>query len=75
MAVLDNGPGIPAALRARIMEPFFTTKTYGQGTGLGLSISSAIAGQHGGKIYLDEKSPETRFVLELPVLMKANSSE
>jgi C4-dicarboxylate-specific signal transduction histidine kinase len=75
MAVLDNGPGVPPELRARIMDPFFTTKTYGQGTGLGLSISSAIAQQHAGRIYLDETSAETCFVLELPAIIKPNSPE
>ncbi|WP_218110073.1 sensor histidine kinase [Oligoflexus tunisiensis] len=67
VAVHDNGPGVPENLRFRIMEPFFSTKTYGHGTGLGLSISSAIAEQHGGKVYLDEHSRETRFILELPL--------
>jgi C4-dicarboxylate-specific signal transduction histidine kinase len=69
IAVLDNGPGIPQNIRTKIMEPFFTTKTYGQGTGLGLSISQAIAQQHGGRIYLDEENPKTCFVLELPIRM------
>jgi two-component system NtrC family sensor kinase len=67
IAVLDNGPGVPPAIRTRIMEPFFSTKNYGAGTGLGLSISRAIAQQHGGRIYLDECRMETCFVLELPL--------
>jgi signal transduction histidine kinase len=73
VAVYDNGPGVPLSIRARIMEPFFTTKTYGQGTGLGLSISQAIAQQHDGRIFLDEQIPETCFILELPIRKKPAS--
>lgn len=64
--VSDSGQGIPQDLRAKIMSPFFTTKPPGAGVGLGLSISSHIAATHGGSLRLDEASPGTRFVLELP---------
>jgi two-component system, NtrC family, sensor kinase len=37
--VKDNGPGIPAEIKDKIFQPFFTTKPTGQGTGLGLSLS------------------------------------
>ena len=37
--VIDNGPGIPPAIRSRIFEPFFTTKAAGAGVGLGLAIA------------------------------------
>src|SRR6185503_14298709 len=37
ISVLDSGPGVPAEIAARIMEPFYTTKEIGRGTGLGLS--------------------------------------
>jgi two-component system, NtrC family, sensor histidine kinase HydH len=47
-SVQDLGPGIPAAERPRIFEPFHTTKTHG--TGLGLAVSRRIVELHGGRI-------------------------
>lgn len=46
--VEDNGPGIPAELRARIFEPYFTTKS--GGSGLGLAIAARICQEHGGRL-------------------------
>lgn len=68
LSVEDNGPGIPAALRSRILQPFFTTKA--QGTGLGLAIVSRRVTEAGGK--LDCESPAsngrgTRFRVTLPL--------
>jgi PAS domain S-box-containing protein len=51
--VADNGPGIPVHLRARVFEPYFTTKPVGIGTGVGLAVSLAIAEAHGGTLTLD----------------------
>jgi signal transduction histidine kinase len=65
IAVTDSGPGIPAPLQPRIMEPFFTTKEIGKGTGLGLSVSKGIAEAHGGRLAYDAGAPHTRFVLTL----------
>lgn len=67
ISVIDSGPGIPPEIRTKIMAPFFTTKPVGKGTGLGLSISRRIATEHGGQLFLDEKSAATRFVLDLPL--------
>jgi C4-dicarboxylate-specific signal transduction histidine kinase len=66
IAVTDSGPGIPAALRDQVMEPFFTTKDVGEGTGLGLSISRSILEDHDGTLAIDERCPNTRFVLSIP---------
>lgn len=67
LSVSDSGPGIAPENRARLMEPFFTTKPVGKGTGLGLSISRSIALAHGGTLELDKESPHTCFRLTLPL--------
>lgn len=54
LVVADDGPGIPMELRARIFEPFFSTKDVGKGSGLGLAICrQIIAENHGGTLELD----------------------
>ena len=67
VSVIDSGPGVPPHLRARIMEPFFTTKPLGKGTGLGLSLSRSIAAGHGGDLALGEHNGHTCFLLTLPL--------
>jgi PAS domain S-box-containing protein len=51
VVVADNGPGIPAEVRARIFEPFFTTKGE-SGTGLGLWIASEILRKYAGTLHV-----------------------
>ena len=52
--IRDNGTGIPAAVKEKIFNPFFTTKPAGEGTGLGLSMShDIIVKQHGGTVDVD----------------------
>ena len=51
IAVADNGPGMPEAVRRSVFTPYFTTKP--DGSGLGLVIAQRIAEQHGGHISID----------------------
>jgi len=50
LQVSDNGPGLPAEQPQRVLEPFYSTKSYGQGLGLGLAIVSGIVRDAGGEI-------------------------
>ena len=69
--IIDNGPGIPEEIQARIYEPFFTTKPPGKGTGLGLHIShDIIANRHHGQLLVESKPGETKFKAVLPIQMK-----
>jgi signal transduction histidine kinase len=70
--IRDNGSGIPAHIREKIFNPFFTTKPTGQGTGLGLSISyDIIVQEHKGEIKVETQEGEfTEFVISLPREMK-----
>jgi signal transduction histidine kinase len=66
LTVTDDGPGIPAAARERLFEPYFTTKS--SGTGLGLAICRRIVEAHGGSIRLVRSGPgATEFAVELPL--------
>jgi signal transduction histidine kinase len=66
--IRDNGTGIPAEVKEKIFNPFFTTKPAGEGTGLGLSIShDIIVKQHGGSIEVDTQPGEfTELRITLP---------
>ncbi|MCF6158671.1 MAG: PAS domain S-box protein [wastewater metagenome] len=67
----DHGTGIPATVKDKIMDPFFTTKPRGKGTGLGLSICDGIMKDHGGKLIIDSIEGEyTKFIIIFPVLLK-----
>ena len=55
LAVEDSGKGMAPEVAARAMEPFFTTKAFGQGTGLGLSMVYATVKAHGGSLSIQSE--------------------
>jgi PAS domain S-box-containing protein len=55
IAVTDTGAGMSAEVRARVLEPFFTTKEEGKGTGLGLSMVYGFTRQSGGAVRIDSE--------------------
>src|SRR5262249_1559025 len=66
LEIADDGVGMTPETRARVFEPYFSTKP--DGTGLGLAIVSAIVADHMGFIRVRDNPPHgTRFVLEFPV--------
>jgi signal transduction histidine kinase len=75
LVVEDNGPGIPAAVREKILQPFFTTKS--QGTGLGLAIvARRVAEAEGSLKWVSPVSggKGTRFEVVLPLAEEAKQS-
>jgi signal transduction histidine kinase len=67
IVIRDNGIGIPNEVRAKIFNPFFTTKPAGEGTGLGLSLShDIVVKQHGGAIDVECEPGSTTFIIRLP---------
>jgi signal transduction histidine kinase len=72
--IKDNGTGIPDSVKAKIFQPFFTTKPTGQGTGLGLSLAYDIVTKgHGGTMEVGSKEGNgTEFIIKLPVVSSHN---
>jgi signal transduction histidine kinase len=67
VAIVDDGPGVPEEIAARVFDPFFTTRPVGEGTGLGLSIAHAVVAEHGGRITLeDAPGGGAAFTIHLP---------
>lgn len=63
---LDDGPGIPEAMKVKIFHPFFTTRE--KGTGLGLPFVKKVTLLHGGTIELKSRPNNfTAFVIRLPM--------
>ncbi len=65
--ITDSGAGIPANVRARVFDPFYTTKEAGKGTGLGLEIVKRIVLRHRGEIQVDSVPGRTTFSVRLPL--------
>ena len=67
--VRDNGLGIPDTVKAKIFQPFFTTKPPGEGTGLGLSLSYEIVTKgYGGELRVDTQAGKySEFIIQLPI--------
>lgn len=63
----DTGQGMSETVRARCLEPFFTTKPVGQGTGLGLSVTASLVAAAGGSVQVHSRpGAGTRIDLHLP---------
>jgi two-component system heavy metal sensor histidine kinase CusS len=67
VSVTDDGPGVPAGLRARIFERFTREGASASGFGLGLAIARGLAEAQHGRLWLDETAPGGRFVFEMPL--------
>jgi two-component system nitrogen regulation sensor histidine kinase NtrY len=64
-SIADDGPGIPAEVKSRLFEPYFSTKK--GGTGLGLAIVTSIISDHNGFVRVRDNHPRGAcFVIELP---------
>jgi signal transduction histidine kinase len=74
--IRDNGIGIPAGVKEKMFNPFFTTKPAGEGTGLGLSMShDIVVKQHGGTIDVQtEPGSFTEFIITLPRELAAQNN-
>jgi two-component system, sensor histidine kinase FlrB len=68
IVVSDNGPGVPAHIRARIFEPFFTTRA--RGNGIGLAIVKSVVEAHKGSVSLADNThgapTGATFIIDLP---------
>lgn len=71
VVICNTGQPIPDDVRARLFEPFYTTKEPGRGTGLGLHISHDVIVRHGGGIEVSSEGGRTCFAVTLPERLDA----
>lgn len=69
VAVCDDGRGIDAEARSRILDPFYTTRLEDGGFGLGLSVAHGVIADHEGELEIDSlEAGGTRFRFRLPIV-------
>jgi len=74
--VVDEGSGIAPEVRARIFEPFVTTKAESGGTGLGLAMVKRVVAELGGTVSFEsELGKGTRFTVRLPTAANGGATE
>jgi two-component system nitrogen regulation sensor histidine kinase NtrY len=72
ITISDNGPGISEQVKARLFEPYFSTRK--SGTGLGLAIANTIVAEHNGSIRVQDNLPTgAAFTVELPFSLEEKS--
>jgi signal transduction histidine kinase/ActR/RegA family two-component response regulator len=72
LSVEDTGTGIPAEIRDKIFDPFYTTKRPGRGTGLGLAVVLGVITGHGAACHLVTREGDgTRFSIYFPIVSAA----
>jgi signal transduction histidine kinase len=74
--IKDTGSGMPEHIKAKIFDPFYTTKEVGEGTGLGLSISHGIIEKHRGSLEVhSEEGKGSEIIINLPLTQKKQQNE
>jgi PAS domain S-box-containing protein len=72
VTVSDTGSGMDGETRARVFQPFFSTKVFEHGKGLGMSTSYAIIKEHNGKIAIKESAPGEGTTIEIKLPRSEN---
>jgi two-component system OmpR family sensor kinase len=79
LSVVDDGPGIPADLRATVFDRFArgdSSRSHAAGgTGLGLAIVAAVVAAHDGDVSVDSRPGRTAFTVRLPIAASAAASQ